>query len=53
MTNLDKETQKIQKRLAKPPIARLKYKWSKKEKKKGEKRKNEGSREPYKDERTL
>jgi hypothetical protein len=30
MTNLDRETQKIQKRLAKPQVARLKHKWSKK-----------------------
>jgi hypothetical protein len=30
MIKLDRETQKIQKRLAKPLVARLKYKWSKK-----------------------
>jgi hypothetical protein len=38
MTNLDREAQEIQKPLAKPQIARLKHKWSKKErnKKKGE-----------------
>jgi hypothetical protein len=29
MTNLDRETQKIQKRLAKPQAARLKHKWNK------------------------
>jgi hypothetical protein len=34
MTNLDRETQKIRQRLAKPLVARLKYKWSKKKKKK-------------------
>jgi len=34
MTNLNRETQKIQKRLAKPQAARLKHKWSKKKKKK-------------------
>jgi hypothetical protein len=33
MTNLDRETQKIQRRLAKPLVARLKYKWSRKKKK--------------------
>jgi hypothetical protein len=33
MTNLDRETQKIQKRFAKPQVARLKHKWSKKKKK--------------------
>ncbi|KAH0946535.1 hypothetical protein HN011_011090 [Eciton burchellii] len=32
ITNLDRETQKIQKRLAKPLIARLKNKWNKKKK---------------------
>jgi hypothetical protein len=30
MTNLVRETQKIRQRLAKPLVARLKYKWSKK-----------------------
>jgi hypothetical protein len=29
MTNLDRETQKIQKRLAKVQMARVKHKWSK------------------------
>jgi len=37
MTNLDRETQKIRQRLAKPLVARLKYKWSKKEKKRKKK----------------
>jgi len=32
MTNLDRETQKIQKRLVKPQVTRLKHKWSKKKK---------------------
>jgi len=41
MTNLNRETQKIQKRLAKPQAARLKHKWSKKKKKKKRKRKSE------------
>jgi hypothetical protein len=33
ITNLNRETQKIQQRLAKPLVARLKYKWSLKKKK--------------------
>jgi hypothetical protein len=36
MTNVDWETQKFQKRPAKPLVARLKYKWSKKKRKEKE-----------------